>query len=452
MNRETARLRTIRGDLCRSIADGTGFGFMVGASEAYLPAFVLALGYGEVAAGLIASLPQVAGAVLQLISPWAVRRLRSHRRWVVLAASLQGLSFVPLIVGAASGRLPLSAIFAIATLYWAAGLASSPAWNTWMGRLIPARLRAPYLARRAGWCHAAVLLGVVGSGTLLHWGEGRTDVSHWFAVAFLAAGAARLVSAALLALQQEPPLHSDDFRMLTFGDVLGRLQDRGGRLLVYVLATQIAVQVSAPFFSPFMLKQMHLPYAPYMTLLAVALLAKFLSAPLLGRIARRWGARRLLWVGGLGIVPLPGVWLLSDNLGYLAATQIASGISWAAYELATMLLYFETIHSTERTSVLSVFNLANAVAMLAGSLIGGAILWQLDQSYFAYVCLFCLSMGARLLTLPLLARLPDLRAVDLPIVTRTIAVRPSAGTIDRPVLAGIPEARSSRGAAPMTLD
>ena len=52
---------------------------MVGIKETYLPAFVLALSSSQLAAGLVATVPLMAGALLQLISPYAVRRLRSYR-------------------------------------------------------------------------------------------------------------------------------------------------------------------------------------------------------------------------------------------------------------------------------------------------------------------------------------------------------------------------------------
>src|ERR1700677_4597952 len=64
---------TLRRNLCSSTGDGVTFSLMVGLGETYLPAFVLALGLGDVAAGLITTVPLAAGAVLQLVSPAGVR-------------------------------------------------------------------------------------------------------------------------------------------------------------------------------------------------------------------------------------------------------------------------------------------------------------------------------------------------------------------------------------------
>src|SRR5581483_2154516 len=70
-------------DLVASMGDGAAFGLMVGVGETYVPAFVLAIGLGEVFAGLITTVPLLIGSILQLISPWAVQCWQSHRRWVV---------------------------------------------------------------------------------------------------------------------------------------------------------------------------------------------------------------------------------------------------------------------------------------------------------------------------------------------------------------------------------
>jgi MFS family permease len=134
------------------------FSVMVGAGETYFPAFALALGVDKVTAGLVATVPMLLGAALQLVSPWAVRRLGSNGRWVAWTAVAQAASFVPLIVAAALGAIPTLLLFAVVSMYWAAGFASGPAWTTWIETLVPARIRERYFARRTVWCYVALLL------------------------------------------------------------------------------------------------------------------------------------------------------------------------------------------------------------------------------------------------------------------------------------------------------
>src|SRR5262245_9479338 len=152
----------LRSNLFSGYVDGAFFSLMVGTGETYLAAFVLALSMGEVTAGLITSVPMLAGAVMQLVSPMMVRRLGSHRRWVIASAAVQAASFIPLIAAAIVGHIPTAAVFALAAIYWGSGMATGPAWNTWMNGVVPPRLRAHYFARRSRGAQVAVLLGVVG--------------------------------------------------------------------------------------------------------------------------------------------------------------------------------------------------------------------------------------------------------------------------------------------------
>src|SRR6516165_6423850 len=102
-----SRRRSLRKNLRNSVSDGAAFSVMVGIGETYFPAFVLAMGMGEIAAGLVASIPLLVGAILQMISPVAVVRLGSNRRWVITCVALQALSFLPLVIAAVLGRLPV---------------------------------------------------------------------------------------------------------------------------------------------------------------------------------------------------------------------------------------------------------------------------------------------------------------------------------------------------------
>lgn len=429
----------LRRDLRAMTLDAAAFSVMVGLGESYLAAFALAIGTGETAAGLLASVPPVAGAVLQLASPAAVRRLGSHRRWVVICAALQAASFLPLVLAALAGHIPTLALFALASLYWGSGMATGPAWNTWVSTLVPRRIRAHYFARRTRITQIGVLAGLVAGGLALQHARAIERELHGYALLFAAAAACRGVSSWLLSSQSEPIPLPERYRSVPPREALARIGRRTpeGRLLLYLLSVQIAVHLAAPYFTPYMLRQLDLAYGPYMVLIAASFGAKILMLPLLGFVARRFGARWLLWVGGLGIVPLSSLWLVSDHYGWLFSVQCVAGTFWGAYELATFLLVFEAIPEDERTSMLTSFNLANAVAMVAGSLLGGLLLHRLGETLPAYMTIFALSSLARGVTVLLLLRLPAEVALPVPIAVRTVAVRPSAGSLDRPILPSI---------------
>ena len=388
-------MNALRKDLRISTAEGATTSVTVGIGENYLPAFVLAVSGSQLACGLITTVPLVAGAVLQLIAPWIIRRLGSYRRWVALCAALQAAAFLPLAVAALVGAVPLLLVFASVALYWAASLASSGPWNVWMKAIVPEEVQARYFARRGRVVQWGVSAGFVAGGVALHGASPRGSVLLVFAGLFLAAAASRLMSAWLLTTQSElgSPRHQrlPSLRTL-FVSLAG---GPNARVLFYLLAAQVGVQISAPYFNPYMLGRLQFSYSAYVTLICVASLAKIAVLPALGRAAESRGALAVFRFGAIGIVFLPGLWLVSNGFAFLVGVQILSGIAWAACDLATLLLLFEQLPPHRHVGLLSAFNLVYAATTALGSFIGAGILAAGGATREAYFLVFAVSMLAR---------------------------------------------------------
>jgi MFS family permease len=318
-------------------------------------------------------------------------------------------------------------VFLSATLYWAAGLSTAPAWNTWIEEIIPRRIRAPYFACRSRISQFCTLLGFVAGGIALQMGKASGGVLTMFGGIFLTAAVCRYFSAWCLSRQSESPSSTGATvraAYIPLRRVFADSTSNGGKLIWYLLAVQTAVQISGPYFTPYLLSQQRMSYLSYMVLIGIAYVGKTVALPFWGRVAQAGGARRLLWIGGTAIVPISGLWLFSDPfepwqitlpLGlscsggflYLVCVQVLSGIAWAAYELAMLLMFFEAIPRSHRTSMLTLYNFGNSAAMVAGGLIGATILQLLDESHAAYLALFGLSSVVRLFTVPVLAYAPS---------------------------------------------
>lgn len=441
----------LRRDACSSVCDGAGYAFMVGAGETYLAAFALAVGLGQLVAGLIGTIPILLGSLLQLISPWGVRTLGSLRRWVVLCASIQALSLVPLAVAAYVGHIPALPLIAFATLYWAAGLAAGPAWTTWIGSIVPTRLRTRFMAVRSRAAQLATLLGIVLAGVSLDVGKRNHFELLVFGAMFLLAAGSRGFSAWMLWRKSEAKPSRTKHRVVGFREMLSRLRHGAdGRLLRYMIAVQVCLQISGPYFTPYMLAQLDFSYAEYLLVISIAFTTKVAAFPLLGRLAHRFGPQPMLWVSGFLMIPLAALWTVSDSVAFLVGVQVCSGVIWGMYELSTLLLLFDRIPEHERTSVLTFFNVANASAMVGGSLIGAAVIASLGETPAAYHMVFDVSTVARVLSVALLITV--VRPQDRPrrvrirqFFTRFLAVRPNLGTIERPILSTIDEEEPGAG-------
>ena len=356
---------------------------------------------------------------------------------MLVCATIQSLAFLPLVIAAGTGHVSSFAVLLIASLYWSAGMSTGPAWNTWIARLVPRPVRARFFAARTLASQLAVLTGLLAGGMVLQTSTAQGRPLIGFVALFAAAGAFRLMSTGFLAAQRAagPPPRGE--RVVSIREFARRLGNGEGRLLKYMFVVQLATQIAGPYFTPFMLREEGFSYAAYVSLLATAFAAKILAMPpVRASCPPLPGARRLLWIGGIGVVPLAALWLISRSLPFLLVAQVASGIAWGAYELGTFLLLFDTVRDEERTSVLTMFNLLNALAILGGSLFGGLLLKLLAGHQPAYMFIFALSSTCRAATLPLLLRITGTTRQHLAMAIRTLAVRPSSGSLDAPVVVG----------------
>ncbi len=460
--------RSLRRDIVCSTSDGTAYCVMLGLGETYLPAFVLALGLGQVFSGLIATLPMLAGALLQLVTPLGVRAMRSYRSWIVLCATVQSLMFLALAVAAALDAVPAWAVFLSATTYWASGLACGPAWNTWISLIIPPTIRAKYFAQRTRYCQAGVLAGIVLAGWILSsfagtdyppalkgvppadHGVARREMLHGFAIIFALAGLARGVCTVLLGCQSEPrPLPHDHAPVSTQELFKRATTSSDGRLIAYAAAMGIATQIAQPFFNPYMRTHLGFGEDRCAVLLAASFLGRIMALPWLGRVAHRSGGVRVLMLGGVALVPAAGLWAISGNFWFLVATQLIVGAAWAAHELGILLLFLETMPERERTSVLTKYNVLNALCMAAGSVAGGWLIEFNDRSPSSYVLVFVVSCAARALSLALVARIRPSQPSPSDLVMEPLSVRVGTGSVDQPILATLDRPRD-RAAEPPT--
>ena len=439
-----SRPQQTRQNLKHSVGDAVSFGAMVGLGETYLAAFALAAGLGEVMAGLVSSIPLLAGGVLQAVSPWAIRRIGSEKRWVVLCASLQALTFVPLVLAALYGSISGVVLLLVASAYWASGLATGPAWNTWIESIVPRGVRPKYFARRTRLAQLATLIGFVTAGLLLQWASAGDWLLQGFATIFLFAGLFRFASALFLVRHQTPDLPPQRPSAMLRG-TSAPLADRGKWLLAYLVIVQGVVQISGPYFTPYMLQQVQFSYFQFTALLTAAFAAKVIALPVWAALAKRRGASWLLTLGGVGIVPLSALWIVADQFWYLLLVNFASGLVWAAYELGFFLLFFEALPTRNRTRLLTLYNLANTTAWCGGSLLGGWLLGYLGTTPSSYYVLFAVSSVGRLAALVLLAQTVGVRVPIRAIGVRILGVRPNSASLDSPILPTMPDAPAAAG-------
>ncbi|MBK9322801.1 MAG: MFS transporter [Bdellovibrionaceae bacterium] len=371
---------------------------MVGAGESYLPAYVVAIGMGEIFAGYLATLPLVGGAVLQLFTPKILHRVNSHKYWVVLSAFIQALAFLPLLYFSLTKAPNFWVLFAVLTLYWGAGFSAGAAWNFWMGRLVPEERSAKYFSRRIRISQLGILVGIVGGGVALH---NKVEVGPFtsvFSLLFLFAFACRAISSLVLSKKifiKDWGLEDQAHRLRDSWNIFWRGQHKK-KFFMYLVPFQMAVHVSSPFVAPYMLAQLKMNYGQYMVAIATMMVGKILSLSLIQNAKNNLDGFRLLIAGIVMVSPMAALWALSENYYFIIVLQLLSGLTWGCFEFGLSLIFFKDLKQQEKIPFLTVYNLLNSVAIIGGTLVGGQLLHFMGEYKHSYWILFAIGGGLRL--------------------------------------------------------
>lgn len=411
--------------------DGASAAAMIGFGETYFPAFALLLGATPFQVGLIATVPILVGATFQLVATVAAHRI-GDRLWVIGSALLQALTFVPIawLARGAAGKFSLLFIWVCA--YWMLNLGLGPAWNAWMGRMIPPLIRSRFFGRRNVAVQSLLFFSLVAAGFLIDAAQRTTlGARVGFAASFSLAAVSRLVSAWLLARQHDPGAAAPRPTRVPTRHLLRRFTGQSyGRVILMIVLMIGSVNISAAYFTPFMLQGLKLSYARFTILTAASVVARILSSPYWGEIARTHGNGRALQVSGALIIPLSSLWLVSDNFGYLIGLQVVAGFAWAGFELTTILNLLDCTDDENRAQVLSIYSLLNGVLIVAGSLLGGTVMHALGDR--GYTVIFVVSSLCRALVMFTMARGVGVRRRSSEhsfrdVLLRVVTLRPSEG-------------------------
>jgi MFS family permease len=205
------------------------------------------------------------------------------------------------------------------------------------------------------------------------------------------------------------------------------------RFSAFFALVQFAVSVSSPFFTVFMLRDLHFTYLEFTINTAMAILVQFLTMAQWGRIGDIFGNRRILAVAGVVICILPSLWLISSNFWYLLMIQAVSGFAWAGFSLAASNFVYDLIGPQHRATYLSVHNVLAGIGVFCGASLGGYLgsvipveieIFGTVYSWLSPLCgLFVVSSILRaLVMLILLPKLREVRTVR-PISYRQLVFR-----------------------------
>jgi len=418
--------------------------FAACSAGAVLTGWAIYLGADAFLIGVVAALPQMA-QLLQIPAAWTTSRLGSRRAAIVLVAAqrqvalpLAALPWLPLSAGA--GRAILVVVTALAAILSVLG---NNAWVSWMGDLVPARIRGRYFGRRTALCTAGGAAAAAAAGLLLDGAHRHGLAGEGLALLQVLASASGLLSAMLMARQQEGcRQRTDRDGGFSFRQALEPIRDRSVRgFFGYLLAWNFAIGIANSFFVLFMLRDLRLAFTVVALQSMGSAVVRMAIASSWGSLIDRVGARPVLVVCSFGISLIPLIWLFPTPtcLWPLAVDSLLTGVLWSGHNLAAFALPLAVAPRASRPWYLALFATAGGVSSVLAAAVAGLLVRVLPEhvtvvgnAFGRLQQLFVLSAALRLLASMVALRMQHASIHDVLIVARSARLAMPGWLLGRP--------------------
>lgn len=348
----------------------------------FLTGLALELGASNFVVGILAAIPPVMQLV-QIPSIYLVERLRTRKPMVAYAA---GISRIFLLIMALlpfffSGKEVLWAFLGTLLLHAGWASVSGTGWNSWMRDLIPQDILGSFFSRRL---MISTLLGLIlsfAAGIYIDiWKRVFPDnIIDGYMLLFIVGGIVGLIGVYFITTIPEPLMQKSKEKLHIVHLFLNPLRDLNYRNLIFFLSSwNFAVNLAAPFFTVYMLKELELDMAYVIGFTLISQIMNIVCFGIWGKFSDIFSNKSVLRVcGPLFMVcvlawtftTLPDRYVLTIPL--LVLIHIFTGISTAGVQLSTANIAMKLAPRGEATSYLAANTVFNSLAAGIAPVIGG---------------------------------------------------------------------------------
>lgn len=388
-----------------AVLDGSAYAAMLGLTQNYITPFALVLKATTAQVGLLSSVPSFVTAFSQLAAPGLAARAGSRKRMILPIVFLHALVWLPVFLlpffFRSSGVWWLIVLITVGSV---ADALSNPPWGSMMADLVPEEFRGRYFSFRGRIAGIITLVFSLAAGGVLQLFTGNAFIG--FAIIFGGAMLFRLLSFNFLSRMYEPPVARERESAPSVPQIVKNLGTSNlGKFTLYVALIYFGTMISGPFFSVFMLRDLHFSYATYTIITAASTISTFFFLPFWGRRADRAGNAKIVKITTYLMPLVPLLWLVSANPVFLVAANAFSGFIWSGFNLATVNFVYDASEPGSRTKQIAVYNSFVWLAVCVGALIGGYLIPRLPELLgYQMRTLFTISGVLRGLTVIVLLR------------------------------------------------
>jgi len=359
--------------------DGLFSSFSDNLVAGFLELFLLSYGVSNGVIGLNTSVANLCAALAIVPGALAISRISSRKRLVVVTGGgigrlgLLGIAFVPFATG--DSGVAVVCLVCLNAIRAVMGNFCNPAWTSMVADLVPMKSRARYFGKRNVAIIAASILAAPIAGRVVKSlsGVGAFPQLGFQAIFFLSFAVGMLATMSFSRIPDASVSEATATRPKSF-PLRALLSDKrfvGFSVSAFIWNT--ALQVSAPFFNVYLVSALGASAATVGILTGVSSVSTLAGQLAFGRITDRKGDVFVQVLTGFIIPILPISWILVTSPGQVVFINIASGVLWAGYNLASFNILLKLTPDDRRPEATALYQTLVTTSAVIGPLIGGAL-------------------------------------------------------------------------------
>ena len=379
--------KQIKSSLRISTVEGSWWAVMYGMVETYFGAFFEYLKYTSYEISILSTLPIFIGAVFQNLTGWFYDILRSRKTLLIILKCIQTIT-IPLILfaGYSSGNYFL--LLAFICLYYALAMSQMSPWTSWMGYLVPGRLRGRYFGNRSQVVRIFMLISSLLAGAILNSYE-ESNTFNGFIIIFSLGMVANFGSIYYLNRQYEPEDTTDD-EIIEIDSSNTNMDSGLKRFITYDSLSEFSFHVSGPLMMVYWLRDLKFDYIELAILINVSQVLGLFSMRYWGKRIDNNGSYSTIRFTSFCIAIFPmfwvGIYYLPNELILAGSIIIASlaSLMFSGRALALDNRLYEHMKNKKMIKVTSKRFFFRGLSIFIGGLIGG-LLTRNESNFSNYI-------------------------------------------------------------------
>ncbi|MBT5783149.1 MFS transporter [Candidatus Marinimicrobia bacterium] len=383
-NRKTT---TIRSSLKTSTIEGSWWAVMYGSVETYFGAFFEFLKYSSYEISILTTLPIFIGSIFQNYANTFFHLLRSRKILLVILKIFQNM-LIPVIFyfGVKTDNFYMFLTFLC--FYFIIAISQISPWTSWMGYLVPSRVRGRYFGNRSQVVRIFMLISSLLAGTILN-AYNDSNPMIGFGIIFTIGFIANFGSISYLFKQFEPPY--EEVQEVEKNINLNEKQFLNiKKFITYDSLSEFSFNISGPLMMVFWLREQNFNYIELAILINVSQVLGLFSLRYWGKQIDKLGTFTTIRWTSFTIAIFPLFWVLTyflpNELKLPASLVIASlaSLMFSGRALAMDNRLFEHMRGKNMIKLSSKRVFYRGIFIFLGGILGG-LLTKYDFQIFSGV-------------------------------------------------------------------